>query len=242
MERVAPSVTTVAPSAPPPLILRRIGLIGDIHGEADALAAALDFLARQPDLTALLCTGDVAGVEPDGDSDACARLLTDAGVLTIRGNHDRWWLTEGADGLFKYTGGEMYKAFAQALPPYLNLQVPFGSALLCHGVGTNDMEGIYPGGEDDTLIYQLKGRRIYGWDRVMLCGHTHRRLVRTVGTVGTVGTLTDRLAIINAGTLRRDNEPCFSVIDFETGEAQFYDLDPMTHAITTAEKYRFQEP
>ena len=122
-----------------------------------------------------------------------------------------------------------FARFAQTLPPYLNLQVPFGSALLCHGVGANDMEGIYPGGEDDTLIYALKGRRIYGWDRVMLCGHTHKRLVRTVGT----------LTIINAGTLRRDNEPCFSVVDFETGEAQFYNLDPKTHAITEAEKSHF---
>ena len=232
MDTIPPSAASAdlsadAPAKPP--LLRRIGLIGDVHGERDALAATLHFLQAQPNLNALLCTGDVPGVEPDGDSDACARLLTDAGVLTIRGNHDRWALLEGSDGLFKYTGTEVYYDFARTLPKHRDLEVPFGSALLCHGIGDNDMEGVYPGGEDEPLIYALKGRRIYGWDRVMICGHTHRRLVHTVGT----------LTIINAGTLRRNNEPCFSVVDFETGAAQFYNLDPETHAITEAEKFTF---
>ena len=93
------------------------------------------------------------------------------------------------------------------------------------------MEGVYPGGDDEPLIYALKGRRIYGWDRVMLCGHTHKRLVRTVGT------LTDKLTIINAGTLRRDNEPCFSVVDFEIGRGAVLQSRPGRRMrLRTAEK------
>ena len=46
---------------------------------------------------------------------------------------------------------------------------------------------------------------------VVLAGHTHRRMVRRV----------DGVLFINAGTLHRDHNPCFGVIDFGTSAVEF---------------------
>ena len=50
--------------------------------------------------------------------------------------------------------------------------------------------------------------------RFVVNGHTHGRMVRRFG----------RLTIINAGTLFRENDPCFAVVDFEAGRVDFFDL------------------
>jgi predicted phosphodiesterase len=49
----------------------------------------------------------------------------------------------------------------------------------------------------------------------VICGHTHRRMVRRLG----------RLTVINAGTLRRDQDPCFGTIDFDAQLVQWFELD-----------------
>ena len=62
---------------------------------------------------------------------------------------------------------------------------------------------------------------------LMVNGHTHRRMVRPLfgGT----------FAIVNAGTLARQKQPCFASIDFSTNEIHFYDLAPATYEITRTE-------
>jgi predicted phosphodiesterase len=61
------------------------GVLGDIHGNLEALRAALAALdargARE-----LLCVGDVVGY--NADADACAALLARRGARVILGNHD----------------------------------------------------------------------------------------------------------------------------------------------------------
>src|SRR5436853_7065250 len=73
-------------------LLRRIGIIGDVHGEDGALEAALNLLGGITGLDAILCTGDVPGKNGTGDLARCCDLLENAGVMTIRGNHDRWYI------------------------------------------------------------------------------------------------------------------------------------------------------
>ena len=68
---------------------KRIGLIGDVHSEDDRLALAIEFL-QQFDLCEILCTGDIA--DGPGCPDTSIELLAQAGVKTVRGNHDRWLL------------------------------------------------------------------------------------------------------------------------------------------------------
>jgi hypothetical protein len=104
--------------------------------------------------------------------------------------------------------------FLGGLPVTREFRSPRGHVLLCHGLGTNDMVGVKPdhGGYDissNTELQQLITERRY---RFVLNGHTHRPMLRTFGP----------LSIVNAGTLLRDYERCFTWIDFERGELVRY--------------------
>ena len=209
--------------------LRRVGVIGDIHGEDAALAKALDFFASNGAWDALLCTGDLPEKQGVGDSERCCRQLEEAGVLTVRGNHDRWYF-ENAELRtilgFEETFSETAQAFLKSLPPFRVFDTPAGRLLLCHGIGRDDTSGIYRGGEDSDIEKALERYGLPGPYRFMLSGHTHQRMVRP---------LANGLTLINAGTLQRGKEPCLSTIDFDLRQIQFYDITPIAHAIRRAE-------
>ena len=63
-------------------MLKKIGLIGDVHARDDRLAAALEVLTDL-DLDAILCTGDI--MDGPGCPDRCIDLLKAHGVSTVRG-------------------------------------------------------------------------------------------------------------------------------------------------------------
>jgi len=61
------------------------GLVADIHGNREALGAALTALERRG-VRQLLCLGDVVGY--NADPDECVAMLQSRGALSIAGNHD----------------------------------------------------------------------------------------------------------------------------------------------------------
>jgi len=61
------------------------GVLGDIHGNREALAAVLAFFNRRG-AARVLCVGDIVGY--NADADACAALLLARGALAVAGNHD----------------------------------------------------------------------------------------------------------------------------------------------------------
>jgi predicted phosphodiesterase len=61
------------------------GLVADIHGNREALAAALAAL-EQRGVRQLLCLGDIVGY--NADPDECVAMLRTRGALSIAGNHD----------------------------------------------------------------------------------------------------------------------------------------------------------
>jgi predicted phosphodiesterase len=61
------------------------GVLGDIHGNREALAAVLQALSARA-VRDILCVGDVVGY--NADPDECVRLLRDRGAACIAGNHD----------------------------------------------------------------------------------------------------------------------------------------------------------
>ncbi|HEY5897533.1 MAG TPA: metallophosphoesterase family protein [Burkholderiales bacterium] len=61
------------------------GILGDIHGNVEALQAVLQALDARG-VRELLCVGDVVGY--NADPDACASLLRERGAQVIAGNHD----------------------------------------------------------------------------------------------------------------------------------------------------------
>lgn len=192
-------------------VVRRVGLIGDVHAEDEALAFVLAEL-KQLGAETLLQVGDIA--DGPGDLERTVALLREHHVLAVRGNHDRWLLGNQFRELpYAQPLTAMPQTvvdFLTELPVTRQFRSPRGDVLLCHGLDTNDMAGVKPDHEgydiaSNSELQRLMGERRF---RFVLNGHTHRPMLRTFGP----------LSIINAGTLLRDYERCFTLVDFERGE------------------------
>lgn len=197
---------------------RRIGLIGDIHAEDHLLELALNVLLDRG-AEVIAATGDIA--DGPGSVDRCCSLLESNRVVVVRGNHDRWLVggtartlpdATAADGITS----ESRQMLAQ-LPEMVEFETVCGRALLCHGLGPNDMAKVAPDDvgyaleSNDDLQNLLRGSK-YRW---VLNGHSHRRMVRRLGGV----------TLINAGTLLRYHQPCFLELDFDTGSGLVFEFD-----------------
>lgn len=211
-------------------MIARVGLIGDVHGQARTLEIVLTYLQTLA-LDALLCTGDLPikgytqSVETAQTANECARLLQNAQVQTVRGNHDRNFVENAADptlaAMFRdeWNASAEALAFAKSLSVTRRFETPTGNLLLCHGFGTDDMAGIYPGGDDAPIADALERAGILAEGiRYLVAGHTHRRMYRTVAGV----------TIINPGALIPNKESSgFAVANLETGAVTFYVVDSL---------------
>jgi putative phosphoesterase len=197
--------------------LQRIGVIGDIHAEDHYLQAALEFLADS-NLDLIMAVGDVA--DGRGSVDRCCRLLQQYHVITVSGNHERWFLAQEARDLPDATPlGDVSseaRLYLSSLPKTLEYETAAGSLLLCHGLGEYDMGGVWPGDDGYALEsnFALLRLMLEAKYRFVVNGHTHQRMVRSF----------EQLTIINAGTLFHEHDPCFLIADFEHGFVQYYDL------------------
>lgn len=204
--------------------LRRVGLIGDVHAEDALLAAALKHLSRGQ-LDAILCVGDI--VDGPGDVNRCVALLEEQGVQCVRGNHDRWIQM----GVLRDIRGWHRIAdldsrawdFITSLPRTREFDTVAGRLLLCHGVGNDDMTFLNPDSFGYDLTANLELQRLMREREFasMVCGHTHRRMVRRFG----------KLCVLNVGSLCRDQEPIVTIADFEAWTVSHYLLDPRGESI-----------
>lgn len=197
-------------------MLSFIGLIGDVHAEADLLKHALKFL-RDRQVQKTLCVGDI--VDGFGNVDRCCELLEQYEVETVRGNHDRWFLRNEMRNLPEASRMENLnrnsRSFLEALPVTRDFETVSGPLLLCHGLGENDMARLT---QDDfgyaleckTELQELIGSRY----RFVVGGHTHRRMTRHFR----------QLTIVNPGTLYRRHEPCLALIDLTQNIVTFHEL------------------
>lgn len=215
-------------------MLGRAGVIGDVHCESETLARVLDVLGSMS-IDTVLCVGDL--VDGPGDADATLAILRARGVQCVAGNHERWLLAGEHRNLDRATQtiDESSRAFLQALPSERRYVTPAGGALLCHGVGTDDEAWLLP----DTRGYALQDipalRQLMVDPNVqfMIGGHTHERMVRVF----------PGLTVINAGTLYRENEQTFTVVDFHAMRVEFYAAaDPMTGKLIEVTALPLPEP
>lgn len=192
---------------------RRIGILGDVHGEDVALERCLDHF---DDVDAILCVGDI--VDGHGDVARCVELLMKHKVIAVAGNHERWFL-EGTMRQLSNATEELplaHRDWLDGLPKTHRFETVRGKGVLCHGVDDNDMAILRP----DTKGYGLQAldglRALMLDDEItfMIGGHTHQRMVR--GFVG--------LTVINAGTLHREFDQGCVIADFEAGEVRFYNV------------------
>ncbi len=201
----------------------RLGLIGDVHAEDERLAATLSALS-QAKVDLVLCTGDV--VDGHGDVDRACALLEEQRVLTVRGNHDRWIREDTMRDLpnaHRMTSlATESVAFLKALPATRSVDVPGGVLLLCHGVGANDMQRLTPSDHgyalatNDDLVALVLDPRI----RFMVGGHTHVPMVRELPRARGA----PPLVVVNPGTLCREDEPGYFVLDTDQRRVETYRL------------------
>jgi len=200
------------------LFCKTIGLIGDVHQQVRALEAALRYLSGLP-LDRILCTGDVA--DGFGNFERCCALLREQNVETVCGNHDRW-LVKGTmrdmpDALPSDALADPERGYLRSLPATREINTVAGMVLLCHGMGDNDMGSLLPWDEGYALESNSELQRIISsarW-RIVVAGHTHRRLVRHFGNIH----------FINPGTLLQlDSAPTFAVLDVESQAVRFFEL------------------
>jgi len=194
--------------------IRRLLALGDIHAEDRRLAQVLTSTLPQ-EVDQVLSVGDI--VDGPGDADRTCALLREHGVLTLRGNHERWLLAGEMRHLpFAHQAvAPETRAFLEGLPGNAELDTVAGRLLVSHGVGADDMVWLTP----TTRGYELRDALAPVRDRLdvryFLGGHTHEPMVRPI----------DDQVFINAGTLFRKNEPQVMVLDFEAGTAA---LHPVT--------------
>lgn len=196
-------------------MLRRFGVLGDVHTEDRALELALGVF-EIAELDAILCVGDI--VDGRGDADRTCQLLRDANVLAVRGNHDRWFVRGTSLGMPDDTRtlDEDHREWLASLPPTRRFETPLGDLLLCHGIGDDDMAVLRSSSDDYELVWlealhRLQADTSVAW---MVGGHTHERMVRVL----------DKLTVINAGTLHRGYRQGFIIVDLPARTVQCFDL------------------
>ena len=156
------------------------GILGDIHGNREALTAALGALeARGVDT--VLCVGDIVGY--NADPDACVRMLREAGAICIAGNHDL--IGTGRLGFERCSNKAMHslKRTRRALHPDT---VEFLLALPSHRV-IEERFVLTHGGVRDVQQYMTRPRHFLeniGYLRsdfpgkpICFFGHTHEQRI-----------------------------------------------------------------
>ena len=156
------------------------GVLGDIHGNLEALEAVLEALDARG-IERIACVGDIVGY--NADPDECVEALRRRGAIAIAGNHDL--IGTGRLGFERCSNKAMHSlkrtrraiapetaAYLRALPPHHFLEE---RVLMIHG------------GVRDVLQYMTQPkhilenvdylRRDFPGTRVCFFGHTHEQRV-----------------------------------------------------------------
>jgi predicted phosphodiesterase len=156
------------------------GLLGDIHGNREALQAALGRLDAHG-VDRIVCVGDLVGY--NADPDACVELLRERGATCIAGNHDL--IGTGRLGFERCSNKAMHSlkrtrrllrpdtaAYLRSLPSHHVLEERF---LLTHG-GVRDVQQYMTRA---THIAENLGYLRADFPGVRICffGHTHEQKV-----------------------------------------------------------------
>jgi len=208
--------------------MARYGVLADIHGNREALEAALAALDRR-DVRRLLCLGDIVGY--NADPDECAALLRRRGALAIAGNHDL--IGTGHMGFERCSNNAAYALrrtrrllgaqtaeWLESLPSRLAVD---RDVVLVHG-GVRDVQ-LYM--KTDTQIRQNAEflRADFPGARLCFFGHSHEQRVfeisSEIGTLQADGTVLlnrEKLYLVNPGSVdaqrkNGDRQAEFAILD-----------------------------
>ncbi len=213
------------------------GVLGDIHGNAEALGAVLAELEAR-NVRRVLCVGDVIGY--NADPDACIALLRARNAQVIAGNHDL--IGTGRLGFERCSNKARYSltrtrrqlsaasiAWLNALPPHRRVE---SSIALVHG-GVRDVQ-LYMTTAAHIRRNAAFLREDFPGARICFFGHSHeQRLYEVAGDdvrllEGDNHYLSpDRLYLINAGSVdaqrkREHRFAEFAVLDSDAWTVDFH--------------------
>ena len=111
-------------------------------------------------------------------------------------------------------------AYLKSLPAIQGVGHWLPNALLCHGLGPNDMASVSPDDFGYALEVKMELHELIADPEVQIVfnGHTHRRMVRHF----------EGLTIVNAGSLVASQEPGIVLVDPETGGVSWMSLQKPT--------------
>ena len=221
-----------------------IGLISDVHSNIVALKAVLEEL-DELGIKIILHAGDIVGYNPYPDE--TIELFKKKKIISIRGNHDRAFMTGDTSDFNPYAVAAMEwtrnAASQDSLNYIMGLKdtvtivekeeriVMFHESPNLHGY-------IYPEDATPDLLNNTNGD-------VLVLGHTHIPFIMDYGTIG---------LIVNPGSVGqpRDGNPdaSFAVLDTVTRDVKLkrtkYDIekvisDMLTAHLPEALAYRLRE-
>jgi predicted phosphodiesterase len=212
------------------------GVLGDIHGNFEALESVLDALDARG-VQRLLCVGDVIGY--NADADACVALLRARGAQVIAGNHDL--IGTGRLGFERCSNKARYSLrrtrrnlssfsveWLKALPP--SRLVEDGIALV-HG-GVRDVQ-LYMTTTQHIRHNAALLREDFPSARVCFFGHSHeQRLygvageeVRELPTNGICHLAPEQLYFINAGSVDAQRKRAHKLAEFAVFDSSAWTVE-----------------
>jgi putative phosphoesterase len=213
----------------------RIAVLADVHGNLSALEAVLSDLDSHGGCDQIWVLGDLAVFGPY-PQETLERLAALPNACFVQGNTDRYLVTgrrppqprvedahrwrtlptflQGREANFSWTIGQLdyrWYSFLRGLPLEQRLDVAgCGTIVGVHGSPVGDEAGIWAETGDDDLQEMLSGLQC----RLLLCGHTHHPLDRTV----------DQTRVINVGSvglpLDGDRRAAYCSVDLEGGQCE----------------------
>jgi predicted phosphodiesterase len=233
------------------------GILGDIHGNVEALEAVLAALDDRG-VRRLLCVGDVVGY--NADPDACIALLRARGTQVIAGNHDL--IGTGRLGFERCSNKARY-SLKRTRRRLASESIAWLNALPANRL-VEDSIALVHGGVRDVQLYMTTPQHIrrnaellrtdFPSARVCFFGHSHDQKlyevageeVRELPIDGLYHLSRDRLYFINAGSVdaqrKREHKLAeFSVFDSSAWTLEFHQVRydaAATEAKATVAGYR----
>jgi predicted phosphodiesterase len=233
------------------------GVLGDIHGNREALLAVLDALEERG-VTNILCVGDIVGY--NADPDECVSLLRERNATCISGNHDL--IGTRRLGFDRCSNKAMHslqrtrrslhpdtRGYLESLPARLPIEE---RVVLVHG-GVRDVEQ-YMTRPKHVLENAEFLRKDFPGRNVCFFGHTHEPKVyevsgldvREIPASGTVILREDREYFLNAGSVDASRKRAhkfaeFAVFDSAALVVDFFRIsynDALTESKASAGGYR----
>ena len=237
------------------------GVIGDIHGNLEALNATLAALERhRPER--LLCVGDIVGY--NANPDECADIVRERGVISIAGNHDL--IGTRRLGFSRCSNQAMHALkntrrrlllrtaeYLRSLPATLEIE---DRVVLVHG-GVRDVRQymVSPRHIEQNMPYL---RADFPGRRICFFGHMHEQRVFEVGQEGTARDATpkglmklraDCTYFINSGSVDASRKHAhklaeYAIFDSDQLTVEFFRVpydDELTEHKAAAAGYRITQ-